>query len=91
MTEIGTHYRPEDGDYQPGVYRVVGTSEPVSLLRVSDGDGRREATGEVVSVSESALEADFEPAENPDGDLNPVRAIQNLVTGLYWSVRRFLP
>jgi hypothetical protein len=35
---------PERAGVNPGVYRVVGT-DPVTLLRVGDADGRRVTTG----------------------------------------------
>ncbi|MFC6756532.1 hypothetical protein ACFQER_07320 [Halomicroarcula sp. GCM10025894] len=40
------HLRSTDPDDDDAVYRVVGTRpESVTLLRVSDGDGRRANTG----------------------------------------------
>jgi hypothetical protein len=69
----------DDADLSAGIYRVVGTGDPVVLLSVADEDGRRHNTGEVVAVSRSAVEQ-LESAENPDrglsiGDfLPPVRA-----------------
>lgn len=74
------HYRTGGDDSVPaGVYRVVGTGDPVTLLRVTDASGTRENTGEVVTVAHEVLVDRFEDAENPDagfsvGDLlAPVR------------------
>ena len=69
----------ESGSIPAGVYRVVGTSEQLTLLRVGDADGRRVRTGEIVRVSRSVY-TNFGAAENPDtgvssGDfLAPFRA-----------------
>jgi hypothetical protein len=89
--EVGDHYRPTQGDYSGGVYRVVGVTDAVTLLRVTDADGRRVHPGTLRSVQAATLESDFEPAENPDAGLSPGGAVRNAVQGLYWSVRRFLP
>lgn len=88
------HYeaRPDaDAAVAPGVYRVVGTDEPVALLRITDGEGKRRATGEVVRVSRDDLSAVFERTQNPDAGIDPVRSLRNLASGVVWSVRRFLP
>lgn len=89
--DVGDHYRPTEGDHDPGVYRVVGTTDGVRLLRVTDGDGRRVHTGEVHRVESAAIEAEFEPAPDPDSSISPVAIIRNAAQGLYWSVRRFFP
>lgn len=88
---VGDHYRPVNGDHAPGIYRVVGATDGVTLLRVGDADGRRIHTGERRRVDDAALEAEFEAAANPDAGPAPVRALQDAVQGVYWSVRRFLP
>jgi hypothetical protein len=75
---VSDHYRASDGTagVDNGVYRVVGTAdETVTLLRVGDADGRRVHTGEIETVEPDALTA-FEPAENPDGNRSPLRAIR---------------
>jgi len=87
MVEVGDHYRPGDGG---AVYRVVGTGEPVALLRVTDADGRRAHTGDLRRVAEEELESEFASAGDPDAGLSPVSAVRNALQGLYWSVRRFL-
>ena len=87
MVEAGTHYRSEA---DRAVYRVVGTDDPVALLRVTDADGRRAHTGDLRRVPEGELDAAFQPAEDPDSGVSPIGAVRNLLQGLYWSVRRFL-
>ncbi|MFB6227084.1 MAG: hypothetical protein ABEH88_00600 [Halobacteriales archaeon] len=89
--EVGEHYRPVQGRHGGGVYRVVGASDEVTLLRVADADGRRVHPGTLRSVQRATLEADFEPAENPDAGVSPAETARNAAQGLYWSVRRFLP
>lgn len=89
------HVRATDqSPVAPGVYRVVGTGDPVTLVRVADDDGRRRNTGEVVSVPAATLSASFDPAENPDRGF----AVRNLLSPLvtvpkavaYW-LRQLLP
>ena len=67
MVDPGDHVRPTDGGHDPGVYRVVGTGEEVALLRVTDADGRRAHTGEVIHVPADALRSTFESADDPGG------------------------
>ncbi|WP_121820484.1 hypothetical protein [Halostella salina] len=90
MADAGDHYRATGDDYPSGVYRVVGTLDDVTLLRVADADGRREHTGEIRRVPPSVLAEAFEPAEDPDTGFSPVRAVRNALQGLYWQFRRFL-
>ena len=81
------HLRSTDPDDDDAIYRVVGTgTESVTLLRVSDGDGRRANTGEVVTVSRDALDA-FESVENPDGNRGLVGTLRSAVSGGYWALR----
>lgn len=84
------HLRSTDPEDDDAVYRVVGTgTERVTLLRVSDGDGRRAHTGEVFTVPTDALDT-FERAENPD-DARPLAAsLTGVVEGAYWSIRTVL-
>ncbi|MFC4450117.1 hypothetical protein [Halorussus aquaticus] len=96
MVEVGEHYRPTDGTRDvegmaltPGVYRVVGATHEVALLRVTDEEGRRANTGELRRVTHESLEAEFGRADDPDAGLSPVREARNLFSGMYWSVRRF--
>ena len=96
MVEVGEHYRTAEGTRDaegvrltPGIYRVVGATGEVALLRVTDEDGRRASTGELRHVAPETLDAEFEPADDPDAALSPVRDARNLLSGLYWSVRRF--
>jgi len=81
------HLRSTDSEDDDGIYRVVGTrSNSVTLLRVTDGDGRRAHTGEVITVPTDALEA-FEPAENPDGNRSIGRRVAGAARNIYWSLR----
>ncbi|MFC7133808.1 MULTISPECIES: hypothetical protein [Salinibaculum] len=89
------HVRATDRSSVPsGVYRVVGTGDPVTLVRVTDAEGRRRHTGQVVSVPAATLSASFDPAENPDQGF----AIRDLVAPFvtvpqavaYW-LRRLFP
>lgn len=87
---VRDHLRATDGDYPPGIYRVVGTSEEtVTLLRVGDADGRRITTGEVVTVDDAALEA-FEPADDPDGNRPLKAAVTSELKMVYWRIRVFV-
>jgi len=86
---VSDHLRPTDGTVPDGVYRVVGTdTETVTLLRVSDADGRRVHTGEVVTVPREDLDA-FESAANPNGNRSVAAALLGVPEQLYWSVRAF--
>lgn len=89
MPIVGEHYR-ETGTDHP-TYRVVGTSKEVVLLRVTTPEGRRAHTGDVSHVDPDAFAADFEPASNPDAGFTPAASLRNLLQGLYWNVRKFLP
>lgn len=85
------HLEPDGADYPSGTYRVVGLPEgSVTLLRVTDGDGSRANTGEVIHVSREDLD-EFEPAENPDAGFSPVRWVANVVDGMVQEVRMLLP
>lgn len=85
---VGEHYRPTEGGVEAGVYRVVGADGEVALLRVGDENGRRVTTGEVVHVSQSALDAEFDAASDPDSGASPLAGLRNALSGLFWSVRR---
>ncbi len=89
--EIGDHYRPtksaSEATAQRGVYRVVGTGDPLTLLRVADKDGRRRHTGEALRIDRQVLAARFEPADDPDAGFSPLRWLRGLLQGLVWSVR----
>ena len=73
------------------VYRVVGTGESLTLLRVTDAAGRRTYSGNVRSVPREQVASQFEPVADPDGGLALRHRLQSLGSGLYWSVRRFRP
>jgi hypothetical protein len=69
---------------------VVGAGETVALLRVTDAEGRRANTGEVRRVDRSVVDTEFEPAADPDAEFSLSRRVRNQLSGMYWSVRRFL-
>jgi len=73
---------------EPGVYRVVGTGDPVTLLRVGDADGRRVTTGETVHVDRADLAA-FEVADNPDGNRPAADRLASLGADLALQVWAF--
>jgi len=83
---IRDHYASADGPRPAGTYRVVGVDETsVTLLRVTDSDGRRRSTGEVATVSRPM--DGFEPARNPDAGIRPIRWLRNQLQGVGWTVR----
>ncbi|WP_266075679.1 hypothetical protein [Haladaptatus caseinilyticus] len=90
MVEVYEHYRPTTNAYPSGVYRVVGASAEITLLRVTDAQGRRAFTGEILHVSSHVLDTEFEAAANPDSKFSPIAVVRSIGSGLYWSVRRFL-
>ena len=58
------HVRPR-GEDAP-VFRIVGTDSSVTLLRLTDDEGNREATGDLRHVDREELETAFESADDPD-------------------------
>ena len=90
MAELREHYRPTNDAHDSGVYRVVGATGDVTLLRITDTEGKRVHTGEIRRVSTFALDTEFERAEDPDAGFTPVLDVQNALSGLYWQVRKFL-
>lgn len=93
MAEVGDHYRridTSDDASDDTIYRVVGATDEVTLLCVTDTDGRRVHTGEIHHVSPSTLAEQYEPADDPDSGFSPVSIVSNLFQGLYWNVRKFL-
>jgi hypothetical protein len=90
MATVGEHYRLIDPAREPCVYRVVGATDDVTLLRVTDADGRRVNTGEICRISSSTLAAEFKRSENPDSGFTPASSLRNALSGLYWSVRMYL-
>lgn len=87
MPRVGDHYRPTAEDAP--VYRVVGVTTEVALLRVTDQSGRRASTGDLRHVAPDRLDAEFEPADDPDSGFRPVAGLRNALSGLYWQFRRF--
>lgn len=86
---VGDHLRPVDGSRPAGIYRVVGAGDPLALLRVTDEQDRRRATGDLVSVSRESLSG-FEPAADPDAGFTPVAWVRGLLSGSYWGLRMIL-
>lgn len=87
---VSDHLRSTDSDDDEAVYRVVGShADSVTLLRVSDGDGRRLHTGEVFTVPRDALDT-FEAAKNPDGNRSAVTTLSAAGESVYWSLRTFV-
>ncbi|WP_053948873.1 hypothetical protein [Halolamina sediminis] len=61
------HYRLTEGADAGAAFRVVGVDEKrVTLLRVTDTDGNRAATGDLRHVAHDRLGPAFAPANNPD-------------------------
>lgn len=87
--EVGDHVRPKDETHPAGVYRVVGTGDSIILLRITDEDDRRRATGELRSVPAGSV-SNFEPATNPDAGLRPLAWLRSLLSGIYWEFRMVL-
>jgi hypothetical protein len=90
MPDVGDHCRPANGDSEPGVYRVVGVSGGMTLLRVADAEGRRVHTGEISRVDPGTFAEAYVPAQNPDAGFAPLSALRGMLDGLYWSVRQFV-
>jgi tRNA U34 5-methylaminomethyl-2-thiouridine-forming methyltransferase MnmC len=90
MPAVGDHVRPEGKESDAGIYRVVGTGATVTLLRVADAADRRVHSGEVRRVPAADFGDVFSPAEDPDAGFTPVRTARNVLSGMYWDVRRFL-
>jgi hypothetical protein len=85
------HLEPDGADYPAGTYRVVGRPDgSVTLLRVTDGDGSRANTGEVVHVPREDL-GGFERAADPDAGFTPGRWLRNALDGAIQEVRMLLP
>jgi hypothetical protein len=88
MPSIGDHCRPT-GEDAP-VYRVVGVTDEVALLRVTDDAGRRASTGDLRHVPADRLDDEFEAAVDPDAGFHPVAGVRNALSGLFWQFRRLL-
>lgn len=73
------HVRSNGTPIRPGVYRVVGVVDGVTLLRVADDNGGRVHGGEVVSVTHDEY-GRLETAANPD-EPSLVRALALTVVG----------
>jgi hypothetical protein len=89
MPAVGDHYRPA-GDGDSPVYRVVGVDGAVTLLRVTDPEGRRAHTGELRRVETATLAEAFERAADPDRGRSPLGTAHDLLQGVYWDLRKFL-
>lgn len=84
------HVRPIGDDYPDGIYRVVGVDdETVTILRVSDADGRRVHGGEVERVDVDGFDS-FTAAGDPDGNRSLGAAVSSQLVATGWSVRVFV-
>jgi hypothetical protein len=68
---VSDHYTPaahaDGGDADRTIYRVVGVRDDhVTLLRLTDADGTRQATGELLYVAHDELDTAFAVADDPD-------------------------
>ncbi len=90
MTAVGEHYHPAGTGHHPGEDRVVGTGDPVALLRVVDDERRRGHERELLQLLADALEG-FGLAADPDSRLVPGQALNDALSALYWRDRRLLP
>ncbi len=64
------HYRLTEGEAAGAVFRVVGVGggsddDRVTLLRLTDAAGNREATGDLRQVGREELDRAFTPASDP--------------------------
>jgi|AntRauTorcE11898_2_1112593.scaffolds.fasta_scaffold18784_2 hypothetical protein len=76
---------------ETGVYRVVGTpadADALVCLRVTDADGKRSNTGDLVRVDADAASA-LEPASEPR--TTAAGFVKNQLEGPYWLIRSLLP
>jgi hypothetical protein len=76
------HFRPvgdgETDDDGP-VYRVVGVvDDDATLLRVTDAEGSREATGDLRHVPVDRLSREYAAATNPDSGWEPIEYLAAL-------------
>lgn len=86
--QVYDHYRPAGADYADGVYRVVGTGPPLTLVLVADADGNRINSGTVVRVPADEFDG-FEPAENPDQGFRPGQIFGGLIEEVRMILDRF--
>jgi len=85
------HVSPTGDDYPDGVYRVVGVDGvdgAVTLLRITDGDGRRIHTGELVTVDADAFAA-YDPIDRPASNRSFGARVGSIPAVGYWSLRAF--
>jgi len=72
-----------------GVYRVVGTPEGALVcLRLTDANGRRANTGDLVRVDAADADA-LQPTSEPR--TTALGLLKNQLEGPYWIVRSLLP
>ena len=65
------HYRRTEGEDGGAVFRVVGVGggsddDSVTLLRLTDAAGNREATGDLRHVGHDRLDREFTAVSDPD-------------------------
>lgn len=86
---VSDHVAPGDAEYPPGVYRVVGTSDGrVTLLRLTDGDGRRVHTGDLLTVDADAF-GGFDRVDPPSPTTSLGARVASAAETGYWSLRAF--
>lgn len=86
---VSDHVRSIGTDHPDGVYRVVGRREGgLTLLRVTDADGARRHTGELVTVSRHDFDGSV-AVDAPRRERTPRSTLTSVLGLLYWSVRVF--
>ena len=83
------------GRTNPGWIPLTGPcigswGDEVALLRVTTGAGRRAYTGYLDRVRRVGIASDFEPAADPDAGFASRHRLRTVLSGTYWSVRRFV-
>lgn len=64
MVEINDIYRIESSNYESGIYRVVGTSNNIVLVKIGDLNKNRIHTGHIIKTTEDKLQ-DFDNSDIP--------------------------
>ncbi|MFB6148821.1 MAG: hypothetical protein ABEJ48_04075 [Halobacteriales archaeon] len=83
------HLCPTTTDYPDGVYRVVGTDRTtVTMLRITDGDGNRRHTGDVITIDRTDLDG-FASVTEPTTTRSIGAIARSAPTTMYWSIRAF--
>jgi hypothetical protein len=89
QVSVYDHFQVRSGDYPTGTYRVVGVrEETVTLLKIGDEEGRREHTGDIITLGLDEVEA-LDRIEEPELDQRTSAAIKSVLEMGYWSLRVF--